>query len=243
MINRIKKIPQWLYDRMLSVPVRVKVVGIGLLPIVILGLTLNYWITTGLSDWLSYILSDVRVEAAMAAGGRSVFLVTMLAGVASISFSLLLSYILARPILSLREMAQQVADGNLSARAPIWARDEIGELAVSINTMTDHLVKAKEDLERKNRNLSVINQVALAGNRQEDIHDILFDILQNLVTVLHLKVGWVYLRDPEKNTFHLASWCGIKENEAPLFLNVLDSTSCTCLQQLINGDLDPLIEI
>jgi methyl-accepting chemotaxis protein len=128
MLKKIKRIPQWFYDGMLSVPVRVKVIGIGLLPILILGFTLSYWITTGLSDWLSYILSDVRVQAAMEAGQRSVNLVTFLAGIISIYFSLILSYILSRPILLLREMAQQVAEGNLSARAPIWAKDEIGEL-------------------------------------------------------------------------------------------------------------------
>lgn len=174
MKETIKKLSQWFYDRMLAVPVRVKVVGIGLLPILILGLTLNYWITTGLSDWLSYILSDVRVQAAMEAGGRSVFLVTILSGFASVFFSLLLSFILARPILSLKKMAQQVASGNLSARAPIWAKDEIGELAISINTMTDHLVETQRDLEKKNRSLDAINQVALAGNQQKDIHDILY---------------------------------------------------------------------
>jgi hypothetical protein len=72
------QIGEWLYDTMLAVPVRTKVVGIGLLPVLILGFSLNYWITTGLSDWLSYILTDVRVQAAMAAGARSVFFVTIL---------------------------------------------------------------------------------------------------------------------------------------------------------------------
>lgn len=243
MITRIKDFPQWLYDRLLAVPVRVKVVGIGLLPILILGFTLSYWITTGLSDWLSYILSDVRVQAAMAAGQRSVNLVTVLAAIVSIFFSLLLSYILSRPILFLKEMAQQVASGNLNARAQVWAHDEIGELAVSINTMTDHLVKAKEDLERKNRNLNVINQVALAGNRQEDIHDILFEILQNLLMVMHLKIGWVYLRDPEKNAFHLASWCGIEEKEVPQFLNMLGTGPCWCQKAFFEDELNPLIAI
>jgi signal transduction histidine kinase len=243
MFATIKKIPQWFYDRILAVPVRIKVVGIGLLPILILGFTLSYWITTGLSDWLSYILSDVRVQAAMAAGQRSVNLVTFLAGIASVFFSLLLSYILARPILSLKEMAQKVANGNLDARAQVWAKDEIGDLAVAINTMTDHLVKAKEDLERKNRNLDAINQVALAGDRQEDIHDILYEILQSIVKVMNLKTGWVFLRDPEKNVFHLASWCGIEGNEVPYFLNMLGSGSCQCEQTLNQDEANPLIEI
>jgi signal transduction histidine kinase len=243
MKDRIKQIPQWLYDRMLAVPVRIKVVGIGLLPVLILGFTLNYWITTGLSDWLSYILSDARVQAAMSAGERSVVLVTMLAAVASILFSLLLAFILSRPILSLKEMAQQVANGNLSARAQIWAKDEIGELAVSINTMTDNLVKAQEDLARKNRSLDAINQVALAGNRQEDIHDALFEILQNIIKVMHLKTGWIYLRDPEKNVFHLASWCGVDESAIPHFLTMLNNSSCNCQQALILESANPAVEI
>lgn len=242
MNDAIKKISQWLYDGMLGVPVRAKVIGIGLLPILILGFTLNYWITTGLSDWLSYILSDVRVQAAMSAGERSVNLVTFLSAIASIFFSLFLSYILSRPILSLKEMAQQVAAGNLSARAQVWAKDEIGELAVSINTMTDHLVKAQEDLARKNRSLDAINQVALAGDRQEDIHDVLYLILQNIVKIMHLKTGWIFLRDPEKNVFHLASWCGIEESAAPHVLNMLTNSPCTCQQEIIEDNPVPSVK-
>lgn len=243
MMDTIRRIPQWLYDRTLSVPVRVKVIGIGLLPILILGFTLSYWITTGLSDWLSYILSDVRVQAAMEAGQRSVNLVTFLAAVASIFFSMVLSYILSRPILSLREMAQQVADGNLSARAPVWAHDEIGELAVSINTMTDHLVKAQEDLARKNRSLDAINQVAMAGNRQGDIHDVLYEILMTITRTMHLKTGWIYLRDPEKNKFHLASWCGVDELAQPLILSLLDDPACTCQRILVDENPSPSVDI
>jgi signal transduction histidine kinase len=234
-LNFAANIPKWLYNRMLAVPVRTKVVGIGLLPILILGFTLNYWMTTGLSDWLSYILSDVRVQAAMEAGERSVTLVTILAGIASVFFSLVLSYILSRPISSLKEMAQQVANGDLSARAQVWANDEIGDLAIAINTMTDRLVSTQEDLARKNRSLAAINQVALAGNRQEEIHDVLYVILKNIISVTHLKIGWIYLRDPEKETFHLASWYGVEKDKTPLLLNTLQKGDCACQRDLINS--------
>ncbi|MFC1960363.1 hypothetical protein ACFLYO_06605 [Chloroflexota bacterium] len=76
-----------LEDLILSVPVRWKIIGIGLLPVLILGLSLNYWITTSLSDWLSYILTDVRVEAAMNAGSRSMVFVTILAAALSVLLS------------------------------------------------------------------------------------------------------------------------------------------------------------
>lgn len=54
----------------LSVPVRVKIAGIMLIPVFVLGGVLTYWIRTGLSDWLSYLLSDARIQAAMRPGSR-----------------------------------------------------------------------------------------------------------------------------------------------------------------------------
>jgi hypothetical protein len=58
MIAKITTLFNKLYDAIFSVPVRLKIAGIVMLPVLILGLTLNYWITTGLADWLSYLLSD-----------------------------------------------------------------------------------------------------------------------------------------------------------------------------------------
>lgn len=135
----------------LSVPIAIKVVGIGLIPILILGASLNYWIVTGLSGWLSYILIDARVQAAMNVGARSVALITILGSILSIFVSLFLTFILMRPILALRKMAQQVADGHLDTRAKVWAKDEIGELAIAVNTMTDHLLATQDDMTRINR--------------------------------------------------------------------------------------------
>jgi signal transduction histidine kinase len=243
MQENLKQSVQWLFAKLLAFPVRVKVVGIGLVPILILGFSLNYWITTGLSDWLSYILTDVRVQAAMSAGARSVFLVTILGAVASIFFSLFLSHILIEPLLSLREMAKQVANGKLNARATVWARDEVGELATAINTMTDHLVSNQEALARKNRSLDAINQVAMAANRPEEIHDVLYVILENIVKIMHLKMGWIYLRDPERKSFHLASWYGVEEEMVPVLLAILANSDCDCQDKLVCGELNASAEI
>jgi len=90
-------------DVVLAVPVQHKIIGIVMLPVLILGLTLNYWITTGLSDWLSYFVMDQRVQAAMANGSRSVFLVTLLAAAGSIFFAYLLIFLLTRRSSSSRD--------------------------------------------------------------------------------------------------------------------------------------------
>ena len=120
-------------DIIFAVPVRVKIIGIMVLPLLILGSALNYWIQTGLSDWLSYLITDERVQIAMEAGGRSVLLVTALAAVFSVLLTFLLMLSLTQPLLELRQVAQRVADGDLAFRARVRARDEIGEVADSVN--------------------------------------------------------------------------------------------------------------
>jgi signal transduction histidine kinase len=231
------KISDWVYNVILSVPVRVKITGIVLLPVVILGLSLNYWITTGLSDWLSYILTDVRVTAAMRAGSRSVLLVTVLAAGASIILASFLTFILTRPLLALRHMAQQVAAGHLDTRAPVWSNDEIGDVATAINTMTDHLVATQEDLARTNRHLEAINQIILAADQEAEIHDVLYLVLEKILAVMALKTAWIYLRDPEQGFFHLASWYNVPENLQSLLLNQQSGALCQCQQDLIDGSL------
>ncbi len=70
----------------------------------------------------------------------------------------LLTFILTRPLLPLRKMALQVAAGDLTARSRVWSRDEIGQLATAVNTMTDHLLASQGELARSNRRLAAINR-------------------------------------------------------------------------------------
>lgn len=222
-----------LKDFILSVPVGWKVIGIGLLPVVILGLSLNYWVRLGLSDWLSYLLTDVRVDAAMAAGGRSVMLVTVLAAFLSIILSLFFTDVLTSPLLELKKTAEKVADGHYETRAKVWANDEIGSLALSINQMIDNFVKVQDDLRRTNRQLEIVNQIAFAAERDLEIHDILYIILKNVLDLVKLDTGWIYLYDPEVGKFHLASWHNIPEALKENLLQVSPQALCVCQQNVV----------
>jgi methyl-accepting chemotaxis protein len=110
----LHRIGDRLYGLIMSVPVHIKIAGLVLLPVIVLGISLNYWVASGLQDWLSYLLTDVRVEAAMRAGQRSVQLVTVLGAAGSLLVAYLLTFILTRPLLSLQEMAQKVAISRLA---------------------------------------------------------------------------------------------------------------------------------
>jgi signal transduction histidine kinase len=231
------KIPAIFLQAMLSVPVRIKVAGIMILPVLILGLALNYWVQTGLSDWLSYLLSDDRVSFAMQAGGRSVLLVTILAAIASILLTFILMYFLTQPLLELRKTAQQIINGNLSSRARIFARDEIGEVARSMNVMIDQLVHTQQMLECTNAQLSAMNRVAMAAERELGLQKVLNASLTGMLEVTGLKTGWVFLfknvNDPSDNhEVELITHQGLEK--ARLLPDILVSAiePCACLKKL-----------
>ena len=63
----------------------------------------------------------------------------------------ILSYFLAsrftRPIRSLRHAALQIAEGDLTARAGISRNDEVGELALSFNVMTEKMIASQKKIQ------------------------------------------------------------------------------------------------
>ncbi len=205
------------------------------LPVLILGLTLNYWVRTGLSDWLSYLLTDERVKIAMQAGSRSVILVTILATIMSIILTFLLMFVLTKPLLELREVALQVAGGHLTSRARVWANDEIGEVARSVNAMINQLVASQQDLERANQRLEAMNRVAMAAGRALQLKEVLEAVLQGTLDVMGLQSGWVFLNNSEENRFRLATAFNLPRKTES---NLLQSANelCDCQKDLLAGE-------
>jgi len=85
---------------------------------------------------------------------------------AAILAVVLLTFAVARsltgPIRSLSRVAERVAEGDLAARAPVTASDEVGTLAATFNTMVDRVQNWQEHLETEVRGrtaeLSRINE-------------------------------------------------------------------------------------
>lgn len=93
---------------------------------------------------------------------------------ACLILSLLVSFVYARqivrPILRLRMLVQQIAEGDLAVRADIHRRDELGDLAQSVNTMTDSLLRRDRILE----SVRFAAQLLLRTDQwEDDIHEVL----------------------------------------------------------------------
>jgi signal transduction histidine kinase len=215
----------------LGVPIRAKILGMILLPVLILGIAINYWVRASLSDWLSWILDPQRVDVAMQAGGRSVMLVTVLAAGLSLLVGSVLILVLTNPLLELKEIADQVRKGDLARRAPVRTKDEIGQVAGSFNRMLDQLVDSQDQLSRSNRRLGAMVHVAGAVGKGLELEQVLDSALSSTLDVTGLGSGWIYLRQPDTEDFSLASAIG-----APDFVTVEELANegqCACQRDLL----------
>ncbi len=140
------------------VPLRYKIMGIIVVPLLILGFTIAWWVSNQLGGWLSYLLSEERVAQAMSVGLRSVVIITIFAALAGLVIGSFLTWLLTRPLLDMAYVARRVKDGDLSVRAPVWANDEIGELGLAFNDMIVSLDVSYKELENSNIQLKYRNQ-------------------------------------------------------------------------------------
>ena len=66
--------------------------------------------------------------------------------------SYFLAMILTRPLQKLSQVSKQIADGDYSVRVPVHTEDEIGELSVSFNYMTEQLIEKLMKLDQLLKN-------------------------------------------------------------------------------------------
>ncbi|MBN2502216.1 MAG: GAF domain-containing protein [Anaerolineales bacterium] len=80
---------------------------------------------------------------------RNTILISIAIASAVVALSLAFAQYLSRPIISLTQTAEEVAQGNFTARATVVAKDEIGVLAETFNTMTSQLNELITGLEQQ----------------------------------------------------------------------------------------------
>jgi signal transduction histidine kinase/CheY-like chemotaxis protein len=101
-------------------------------------------------DWLLYIEQPAAEVLRTVETTIGVTMFVLGIGIAAASLaSLLLAQRLAKPILQLRDGAQRLGSGDLSAKIQIQSRDEIESVATAFNGMADSLRTLYESLESK----------------------------------------------------------------------------------------------
>lgn len=106
----------------------------------------------GYTTWLAFSLNSIQTAVKATIISRVVLSVVILLVGALLAF--LLSFFLTRNIRVLKIAAEEIARGNLKAKADVKSEDEIGALAHSFNRMTDKLLQSRNKLERNIKALS-----------------------------------------------------------------------------------------
>ncbi|MDP3046812.1 MAG: GAF domain-containing protein [Chloroflexota bacterium] len=147
-------------------------------------------------------ISERHLQAAVASTTGQMLTATALASILGIVAGYILTWILTRPILTLVKVTRAVGKGDLSQRAPVWARDEIGQLTVAFNGMVSDLRQERDrsqeynqQLLRRNRELAALNAVATAMSGSLALNEVLERALHAVLEAMGFSAGWVFLFD------------------------------------------------
>ncbi|MDF2520413.1 MAG: hypothetical protein K0R84_1041 [Clostridia bacterium] len=105
------------------------------------------------------MITEVEVEEAMAPVENATKKITIMAAVAlalAVLVSLILAFMIAKPLKNMAKVANEVKNGDLSKRLKVTAKDEVGQLQLAFNQMTDSLA-------------GVINEVSVAVSEVTDM--------------------------------------------------------------------------
>ena len=95
---------------------------------------------------------------------RSVLFLLMAGGIAgAIIVSVLISRTLSKPLLALMQVVNRAAGGDLTVKAHITSKDEIGQLGAAFNTMTDSLRSIVQQVKLISENVNMTSSTILAS--------------------------------------------------------------------------------
>ncbi|GJQ60809.1 MAG: response regulator [Candidatus Scalindua sp. AMX11] len=110
-----------------------------------------------------------------------------------IFIALLVSRSISRPITKLTRTTELMADGDLTVRAEIEKRDEIGNLANTFNDMIGKLVEAREGAERHNRAQMGQTLLNVKMRGEKDVGTLGNSIISYLAEFLKAQIGAIYI--------------------------------------------------
>jgi len=130
-------------------------------------------------------MAVVHKDSEMYAGASRLWVSSLLVLVLSLIATALAVYVMRRKLLgpldALRAAQQRMGDGDLSARAPILAKDELSDLAKSFNDMAEHLAQSKRELEAE---LQTRKYIEIQAEERERI---LQNIMENAPAAIFVK--------------------------------------------------------
>lgn len=169
-------------------------------------------------------MTDRQVNASIEDAVRRMWLETIgITGVALLA-AYLLTILLTRPLEDLVAVTFAVRVGNLGKRARIFGSDEIGLLSTSVNDMIDGLQASQEELLKRNRDLTLLNQVAEAVSRPLGEGQVLQEIMTDVQTALGLERVCIFR-------------VGAQNTELPCYCSTVDMPPACFAPPAVRGEV------
>ncbi|MCA9171481.1 MAG: HAMP domain-containing protein, partial [Planctomycetales bacterium] len=124
---------------------------------------------------------DVSQPAIMRS--RSILLATAIITVflSVVTLYLVVRYVVVKPLNHLRQISDEISQGNTALRADIHTNDEFEDLAASFNRMLRHLIDTQDELRNVNVDLDVkLDQLAQANMQLHEMNRLKSDFLANM---------------------------------------------------------------
>lgn len=117
---------------------------------------------------------------------------------------LIVRYVIVKPVKHLRDVAEEVAHGNLDVRSDLATGDEFQELSRSFNRMLRHLIDSQRQLQEANADLDrKVDEQAQLNVKLHQLNEIKSEFLANmsheLRTPLNSIIGFSELLEGAKN--------------------------------------------
>ena len=119
------------------------------------------------------------IRQALLAGG-------LLALGVALGIGLFVSRRVTRPVIEMQSIARQMAEGDLSVRAPVRSPDEIGNLGRALNVMAVRLREKLQDLGQERATIAAILDSMVEGVLAVDAHDHILLLNQGVRVVFRL---------------------------------------------------------
>ncbi len=177
-----------------AVPLGVKIMGIVVFPMVVMGGAVMLYAR---DEILALARPAPIYDDLYALLTQRLALTVGVLAVAGIALALGLSYILVRPLRQLLDVIRRVENGDLSARVPVWASDEIGQVQGAFNRMTGELERSLGALARRNDELAGLDVLSEWIALNQDLDRVLERALDRIAGLMDSDVGTLHLLEPD----------------------------------------------
>ena len=143
----------------------------------------------------------------------ALLLLLLLAVIATAVLAYVLARLIARPLEELTEGARAIAGGSFDHRIPVRSNDEVGQLALSFNEMSDHLDKTITDLEASRDQLQrTVDRVGATLRSTHDMGQILDSILSTASDAVLADAGCLWLFTGTRDELYPALSRGVDQD-------------------------------